>query len=142
MFIMSKQPVEIICPECGEESFLKHEPLYNGFVKTGERLSCISCGHVFPGEGEIPFKKNHSPAIFSDADKSAPLHVFDKDDISSKPQVFEQGENARLCRYCAHYVVNPFIQRCARHGREVEATDTCAHFTQRKDPAAGGRTCL
>ena len=39
-----------------------------------------------------------------------------------------------LCRYCASYIVNPFVQRCARLKKEVEATDTCEHFKPKPEP--------
>ena len=108
--------IEIICPKCGQENFLLKEPVYEGLKKTGEKLFCANCKHVFKDADQILFKENSAPAVFSDADKP------------ETPQIFEQGENTRLCRYCAHYVVNPFVQRCSLHNREVEATDTCDDF--------------
>jgi hypothetical protein len=126
---MATQPLEIICSACGRESLLRREPVYDGFAKVGERLSCMSCGHVFQNESEIVYKNRQKPGIFGDADKPRAVRLFGPDETPSKPRVFEQGENKRLCRYCAHYVVNPFVQRCALLRREVEATDTCEHFT-------------
>ncbi len=129
---MSRQPIEIFCQACGRESILKREPVYEGFTRTGERLSCISCGHVFAEESEVRFKKSKVVSLFSEEDKPAPVHIFEDSDRTPAPKVFDPGENSRLCRYCAHYVVNPFVQRCAHCGREVEATDTCANFTPRE----------
>ena len=89
------------------------------------------------GAGEAPKKK---PALFTDADKPAAPKVFTADDkpVAPKvflgdekpvaPEVFKDGEKGRFCRYCKHYVVNPFTQRCSRHRRAVEATDTCSDF--------------
>lgn len=115
--------VEIICSQCGTEAFLKREPVYEGFTKTGETLSCSACGFVFVSEEEVPFKdKEAAPQIFTDADRS------------EKVQVFEEGENKRLCRYCAEYVVNPFMQFCSHHKKEVQATDSCGDFK----PASSG----
>ena len=111
-------PVELICGACGAEAFLNREPVYEGLTKTGERLSCSACGFVFESEESVPFKEKASaPVIFTDADRSEKVVVFDED------------ENKRLCRYCAEYVVNPFMQFCSRHKKEVQATDSCESFT-------------
>jgi hypothetical protein len=89
------------------------------------------------GEGAAPRKKPSlfqdsdkpaPPKIFSDDDKPAAPKVFSDDEKSAAPVVFKEAEKGRFCRYCKHYVVNPFVQRCSRHGREVEATDTCTDF--------------
>lgn len=120
------QSVEIICSSCGEEAFLKREPVYEGFKKTGEALSCSSCGFIFASEAEVPFKAAvAAPRIFTEADRS------------EKVKVFDEGENRTFCRYCANYVVNPFMQFCSHHKKEVQATDTCAQFlTGKKAPDA------
>ena len=113
-----KTPVEIICLHCGAETFLKREPVYEGLKKIGETLSCAACGYIFPSESEVPFKTHAAaPKIFTDADRSEKVAVFD------------EGENRRICRYCADYVVNPFIQFCSRHKKEVQATDSCPQFS-------------
>lgn len=110
--------VEIICPHCGAETFLKRDPVYEGFKKTGEALSCAACGFIFSSETEVPFKvRAVSPAIFTEADRSVKVDVFNED------------ENKSICRYCANYVVNPFMQFCSRHKKEVQATDSCPQFS-------------
>ena len=109
--------VEIICRNCGADTLLNRETVYDGFAKTGEKLICSSCGFEYPSEAEVPFKaKNAGPQIFTEADRSAKVEVFD------------EGENRHICRYCANYTVNPFTQFCAVHKREVQATDTCDRF--------------
>lgn len=113
-----KPSVEIICTHCGAEAFLKREPVYEGFKKTGEELSCSACGFAFVSETEVPFKITvTAPGIFTDADRSKAVKVFD------------EGENRRICRYCANYVVNPFMQFCSLHRKEVQATDGCPQFS-------------
>lgn len=110
--------VEIICTYCGAEAFLKREPVYEGFKKTGEELICSACGGVFASEEEVPFKASvAAPKIFTEADRS------------KKVKVFNEGENRQICRYCANYVVNPFMQFCSHHKKEVQATDSCSRFT-------------
>lgn len=109
--------VEIICSQCGAEAFLSREPVYDGFSKIGETLSCSACGAVFESEEQVPYKeKEAAPVIFTDADRS------------EKIEVFAEGESKRLCRHCAEYVVNPFMQFCSRHKKEVQATDSCSEF--------------
>ena len=102
-------------------STLTRKPIYDGFTKTGESLTCALCGHAFASEAEIPFKDNR-PKVFSEADRPRPV------------QVFREDEKGQMCRYCAEYVVNPFLQRCGLHQCEVQATDTCPHFTPKPPP--------
>jgi uncharacterized Zn finger protein len=113
---MSGKSVEILCTACGRESLLRREPAYDGLRKVGETLSCLACGHVYPGEADVPFKARQASAVFSEQDRSLPVTIFQSD---------EKGRN---CRHCAHYVVNPFVQRCGLHRREVQATDCCDRF--------------
>ncbi len=109
-------PREMVCPACGKESLLLREPRYEGFAKVGEHLRCASCGHAFASETDVPYKARAGVTVFSDEDRPR------------APELFAEGENARLCRHCAQYVVNPFVQWCGRHRKEVEATDTCPDF--------------
>jgi len=114
--------VEIICRNCGADTLLKREAIYDGFIKTGEKLTCSSCGVEYASEADVPFKADTAePEIFTEADRSAKIEVFD------------ESENKRLCRYCASYIVNPFTQFCAVHKKEVQATDTCDQFEQAKE---------
>jgi len=113
-------PVEISCPACGRDTLLLRAPLYEGFKKTGESLSCASCGHVFPSSEDVPYKHAAKISIFTDADRSASVKVFDE-------------TAAPFCRHCVNYVVNPFTQWCGLHRKEVAATDHCDQFTLRPD---------
>lgn len=139
---MPSVSVEIVCPACGEETLLRREPQYEGLKKTGERLTCTSCGHVFATEADVPFKQKKQSTVFGAEDRVRKIEIFRGD---------EKGRN---CRHCRHFVVNPFIQRCGKHHREVQATDLCADFETKPpetkkelpgtDPTAGpgsGRTC-
>ena len=111
--------VEIICSSCGADTLLNREAVYDGFTKTGEKLVCSSCGFEYASETEVPFKvKKVGPQVFTEADRSVKVEVFD------------EGENKRICRYCANYTVNPFTQFCAIHKKEVQATDTCENFSE------------
>lgn len=116
-------PVEIDCPGCGRETLLRREPVYEGFKRTGDKLSCSACGHVFADGAGVPFKSKRN------------IDLFDRKDIPPPPLVFKGDETARLCRHCSEYVVNPFIQRCSRLKKEVEATDTCEHFRPHETPS-------
>jgi hypothetical protein len=121
-----KEPakIELRCPACGRDSWLLRKPIYTGFTKTGEALICALCGHAFASEAEIPFKDNRQPQVFSENDRPRPVKVFRED------------EKGKMCRYCAEYVVNPFLQRCGLHRCEVQATDTCPHFRPKPPPTA------
>ena len=114
--------VEIICRNCGADTLLKRESIYDGFAKSGEKLSCSGCGFEYEAENEVPFKeKREEVQIFTDADRSAEVEVFD------------DGEAEQLCRYCANYTINPFTQFCALHKKEVQATDSCGQFQAAED---------
>ena len=120
--------VEIICRNCGADTLLKREAVYDGFAKTGETLICSACGFEYTSEADVPFKS-----------AKAELQIFTDADRSQKVDVFDEGENQRLCRQCANYIVNPFTQFCAIHKKEVQATDTCPQFqkAETKDDAEG-----
>lgn len=116
------RPIEIHCPACGTDSLLVREPKYEGFTRVGERLACASCGHEFASESDIPFAARETVQVFDDSDRGREVRVFD------------ESEGGRLCRYCRHYVVNPFMQWCGHHRKEVEATDSCSAFSKKPDP--------
>ena len=118
---MHAKRLQIVCSACGIETFLKREPIYEGLRKTGEKLACADCGHVFADESDVSFKDSAQPQIFTDADRSAKIEIFTSDDAE------------RNCRHCCHYIVNPFIQRCGIHHREVQATDCCRDFEPNPD---------
>jgi len=107
---------EMFCPVCGKDTLVIKQPVYEGFTRIGEQLKCAICGHLTdaPKEEVAPVKK--VPAIFTDEDKSPALNIFG------------EGENKIICRYCQNYLVNPFKQWCGFHKKEVEATDTCGNF--------------
>jgi hypothetical protein len=118
---MNKGMVEIICSACGADTFVRREPEYDGFVKKGEKFICSSCGHRFANESEVPFKQKKKSSIFSEADKF------------KKVEIFKSEEKGRNCRYCKHYVVNPFTQRCGLHNKLVQATDLCEKFEKAEE---------
>jgi predicted RNA-binding Zn-ribbon protein involved in translation (DUF1610 family) len=124
---MAAQPERIQCPACGENSVLKRQPIYDdNFRKTGEKLSCAACGHRFADEAGVVAKAPKRPSIFDDDEPAPSLKIFAED------------ERQRCCRYCRHYIVNPFTQRCAFHNKLVEATDSCDRFDRKPDPGKTG----
>lgn len=74
----------ITCPACGAETFLKREPVFTGFQRTGETLSCVACGHRFASEEDVPFVQQARPQIFSDADRSVKPQIFSGDQPSPR----------------------------------------------------------
>ncbi|MBN2302647.1 MAG: hypothetical protein JXN60_09040 [Lentisphaerae bacterium] len=113
---MAGQLLEIICSQCGADTFVRREPRYEGFSKVGENCVCVACGHVYENENDVPFKKKQQ------------VSVFDADDVPVKIEIFKDNERHRNCRYCKHYLVNPFTQRCGLHDKPVAATDYCDEF--------------
>lgn len=113
---MEARKMAMVCSACGADTFIRREPVYEGFRKTGERLFCVSCGHAYADEAAVPFKTAAKPGIFTDADRP------------ERAELFRGDEKGRNCRHCRHYVVNPFIQRCGLHKMEVQATDCCGDF--------------
>ncbi len=111
-----KKEVEILCLACGEESLLVRSPKYEGFAKVGEILTCCACGQEYASETDVPFKTESGPDVFDESDRSRDIRIF------------SDSEKGHICRYCAHYVVNPFTQRCSKHLKTVEATDSCGDF--------------
>lgn len=111
--------VEIRCRACGRETFAVRKPVYEGFRKVGEVYACAACGQEYASEADVPFvTRDEKP-------------LFQKEELPASPQIFRSDEAARLCRRCAHYVVHPFVQWCALHKKEVEATDSCNRFEAR-----------
>lgn len=117
--------VELHCPACGRDSWLKRQTKYDGFTAVGETLSCALCSHEFMSEDEINFKGSRTPQVFTEADRPRAVKVFDEE------------EKGKMCRYCVEYVINPFLQHCDLHRCEVEATDTCPHFRPKPPVEAG-----
>lgn len=118
---MTPRKVEIVCSACGADTIVRREPVYEGFKKTGEKFICSSCGHEYAGEQEVPFKGRKQVKVFTDADKSRKVEVFD------------DSERGRNCRYCKNYVVNPFTQMCGLHLKKVQATDYCDSFERKEE---------
>ncbi len=111
---------EQFCERCGRDTLALEKPVYDGFTKVGDQVVCATCGTPFEEE-QLKAAGPVKPCIFGDDDRSPAVNVFD------------EGENRRLCRYCLHYIVNPFKQWCGLHRKEVEATDTCGRFAERKE---------
>lgn len=114
---MARNRLDIVCTACGADTFVRQVPEYDGFVKVRVRFVCAVCAHEFDGEENVPFKEKKT------------VNLFDEDNKPKKPVVFNDGETARTCRRCIHYVVNPFAQRCGLRQEFVEATDGCESFS-------------
>jgi hypothetical protein len=127
---MGTSSLQIDYTACGEETLVRREPIYEGFSKVGEQFVCTGCGHVYADEADVPFRDISGPSIFTAADRSKKIKIFHSDEAN------------RNCRHCRHYLVNPFVQKCGLHGREVQATDLCDDFappppkSETEDPLA------
>ena len=107
-----------ICSTCQEETLFTREPVYDGFKKTGEALTCSKCG------------QSSTDMTGGGTGKTDPLAaLFGEDAAPEKMELFDvEAETATSCRKCKHYVVHPFTQRCSLHEKEVAATDVCPDF--------------
>jgi len=103
------------CPCCGRVTLWVRRACYEGFQKVGEEIECTACGHVFPSDQASSPPREPRPQVFSKEDRPTVIDPFAK----------ARDERGHLCRYCRHYVVNPFRQWCGLHRRDVTATDTC-----------------
>ena len=108
--------LEIVCIGCGEETLVRREPVYDGFKKVGEQLVCIECGQTYDPDGDVPYQEKRASSIFGAGD------------LTPVEDVFAGDEKGRNCRYCKHYIVNPFTQRCGLTQKIVESTDGCGEF--------------
>jgi len=101
---MSSSSEKIFCPACRQESAVKVVKKYEGFTLVSEIETCAFCGYEFIEE-EPEVIKERPPGWVNDE------------------------ELKKLCHRCRHYVINPFVQKCVLHNREVEATGTCRDFS-------------
>ena len=113
--------IEIVCSECGDETFVRREPVYEGFKKTGDRIVCASCGHEYESEEVVPYKEKKSFDIFSESDRP------------EKSGLFSADTEVQNCRHCSYYVKNPFMEKCGLHKKLVEATDVCDSFDRKEE---------
>ena len=118
---MSSVVLEAFCPSCNETALVRREPVYEGFKKIGEQRLCATCGYTFDDDEVDGAAVSTRPSVFTDADRPRVIELFSEAD-------------ARNCRHCRHYLINPFTQRCALHEKEVAATDVCVDF-EVADPA-------
>lgn len=116
-----KKSIEAKCPACGREALLLRKPVYEGFTRIGEEVTCALCGHRFTDEESPEFIERKGPKVFSEADRPRAVKVFGDED---KPS---------FCRHCAYYVVNPFRQWCAHRKKDVEATESCPGFRRAEE---------
>ena len=110
---------KIRCSACGQDTLVRAEPVFDGFTKVGEAFVCVSCGHRYEREEDLPEATSSRASLFAD------------DERPVTPKVFAEDEGKRTCRHCKHYLVNPFTQRCGYHDKPVEATDWCDQFSSR-----------
>ncbi len=119
---------EIACTACGRTALARIEPVYAGFKKVGEEVVCTACGHRYAGREAAPFAAADArPGVFTEADKPR------------EPKVFADDERRKCCAWCAHFVVNPFSQRCGLANRAVDATDLCIRFTPKAADDGGAK---
>ncbi len=120
------------CPQCGKNSFLKQEPVYNGWVKTGDVLKCAACGSIVKEPSSEAEPSGQTSDSAKKLDALSQLFGGVKTE-SAKP--FFQNEKKRFCRDCRHRVMNAFRIYCPKHNKDVNPMDDCPDFEER-GPAA------
>ncbi|NCD34622.1 MAG: hypothetical protein EOL87_14550 [Spartobacteria bacterium] len=115
---------EAYCPQCKEVRLILRKSRYDGFTKIGEDQVCSSCGCCFPEEKRSDKDAQSATEGKSDAFRA----LFSEDELPERPHVFNDDEQRHFCRYCVHYIVNPFKQWCGLNNKDVAATDSCEHF--------------
>ncbi len=112
--------MEIRCSACQALTLVRAEPVYDGFKKIGEAYICTACGTRYASAQETPFEHSAArPRVFTEADKPCKISLFSED------------ERQRCCSWCAHFVLNPFSQRCGLTNKETQATDLCVRFEKK-----------
>ena len=98
---------KILCHHCGNESFLKTEKIYDGFTPVGEKKVCAFCKEEIASEEAAPLEEK-------------------------KPEFLSDESKKDVCRFCKHYVLNPWTQKCVLRNEYVEALDSCDEFKARE----------
>lgn len=113
--------MEINCTACRKLTWVRKEPVYEGFKKVGEAYVCTGCGARYASAEETPFVRGQRrPQVFTESDKP------------EIPRIFDESERQHSCGWCRHFVVNPFAQRCGLTNKETQATDLCVRFEKRE----------
>lgn len=118
----SGHSLEIHCTACGKTTFVRAEPVFEGFRKIGEAYICLACGHRYPSAEETPFT---APAA---AKASQLFQAPPKKDLSDLLGISRRHHS---CRWCAHWILHPFDQRCGLTNKHTESTDECDQFEEK-----------
>lgn len=111
---------KVICSNCNEDTFLRVEPVYEGFKKVGEKYFCMVCG--------CEYEQDNMPEEVEEENCS----LFSADDLEKIPDIFADDRDADNCSKCEYYIVNAFQQKCGITHEEVLATDICFNFNRKK----------
>lgn len=114
--------LEINCTACGKTAFVRAEPVFHGFTKVGEAYICLACGHRYASAAETPF-------VESTGENGGGLfHATPKKDLADLLGIDGRHHS---CRWCAHWILHPFEQRCGLTNKKTESTDECDRFEEK-----------
>ena len=121
-----KNGEKILCPHCGEKSFLKEKKIYDdAFALKEVKFLCALCGKtVNNNSGKISAP---SPSAVAAERLSALLGGEKAVKITLAPE----ADDGCFCLHCRHYIKHPFMNRCALTMKEIQATDSCGSFVKK-----------
>jgi len=125
-----KQGDELVCPKCGQNSFLVKKTKMNGWEKAGEYLACSACLCQIEEIKEAPLVDTAGNTSHAkDIDKLKSFLDTDDDNVGYK-SILDSDKNAQksFCRDCKHFVSHPFMDRCGLHKKDVNPMDDCKDF--------------
>ena len=124
-----KRGDEFDCPHCGASTFLKQESILDeaGWRKIGEALFCAACSE------KIEDIVDEEPNSFVQKDKKelSALASLLGTEPEKKVRLQESAGDTHFCKDCKHFIVHPFMDRCALHEKDVNPMDDCDDYIKK-----------
>jgi len=125
-----KQGDDIVCSECGKDTFVSKRSIMDGWTKKGEVFVCSACGAEL-GSAESA-DDGSSWGSSGGGSKAAAAASLLGVELEEKKELTATEEERRFCRDCANFVSHPFLSRCELRGTNVNPMDDCEEFEFKK----------
>lgn len=123
-----KNGEKILCPHCGEKSFLKEKKCFDdSFALKEVKFFCALCG------GEIRNTSEKSPAPSKAAAAAERLSALLGGEKVARVTFAPEADDGHFCLHCRNFIKHPFMNRCGLTLKEVEATDSCDSFEKSEE---------